>query len=544
MSAEASFDLRASVLELLNRQPAVGLAFGVVRRGRLEFFHGHGVADLETREPIGEDTIFRIASITKTFTAIAVMQLCERGLVDLDGSVNDYLRAYRLAPARAEHRAPTVRELLTHTGGLGEVVHARGLVTPDFGESVPVGEPVPSLAEYYGGELRLKAEPGTRFVYGNHSFATLGQLVEDVSGEAFDQYLRAHIFEPLGMGSTDLLRSDLVRSRLASGYEIGSGGAKRVADREMVTAGSASIYSSPRDMARYVAALLGGGANEHGSVLRPETLRSMFEAQYQPDPRIPGMGLGFWRAEAGGHLIAQHQGSHPGFHSQLAVAPDDGVGVMAFTNGAREADFWLPPETNRLLAGLLGVRDQGIRSGVPHRPEVWDDISGWYSLQAALTDLRLRVFLGAGIEVFVRDGRPMMRLLTPIPRLARGLPLLPDDPDDPYSFRVDLLEAAGSAMRVVFGQDEEGRTDRLCLDLMPLRFEKQPAALNPRRLAAGAMVAGVGAMALGVGSLLQRRLSAGRRGRGRRRAFSAGRSGRGGRGWPGCVGQRGRRARR
>ncbi len=80
--------------ELIYRRPAVGLAVGVVRDGGLAFFERHGLADIESRRPISEDTVFRIASITKTFTAIAVMQLWERGLVDLDAPCNDYLRAY------------------------------------------------------------------------------------------------------------------------------------------------------------------------------------------------------------------------------------------------------------------------------------------------------------------------------------------------------------------------------------------------------------------------------------------------------------------
>jgi CubicO group peptidase (beta-lactamase class C family) len=89
----------------------------VVRNGRLEFFHGHGAADIASNTPITADTVFRIASITKTFTAIAVMQLSEQGRIDLDAPAHDYLRAYRLLPAKAGFRPATVRDLLTHTAG-------------------------------------------------------------------------------------------------------------------------------------------------------------------------------------------------------------------------------------------------------------------------------------------------------------------------------------------------------------------------------------------------------------------------------------------
>ncbi len=145
-------------------------------------------------------------------------------------------------------------------------------------------------------------------IYSNHSFATLGQVVEDVSGEPLHRYFRGHIFEPLGMEQTDLLRSERVRGRLAMEYAVRSHGPRPIRDCDLITAGSGGNYSTARDMARYVAALLGGGANERGSVLKPETLAAMFSPQYQPDPRLPGVGLAFYRRDVGGHLIVEKDG--------------------------------------------------------------------------------------------------------------------------------------------------------------------------------------------------------------------------------------------
>ncbi len=488
--------MTAGVGGVLNRHPAVGLALGVIRNGRLEFFYGHGLADIASNTPITQDTVFRIASITKTFTAIAVMQLWEQGLVDLDAPANDYLRAYRLIPAKAGFRPATVRHLLTHTAGIAEVVHPWDALRSDFGESVNVGQPLPSLAQYYRGGLRVGAEPGTMFRYGNHGFATLGQLVEDVSGKPLNRYFRDHIFEPLGMADTDLVRSETVRSRLATGYSLRSGGARAVSGREMVTAGAASIYSSPRDMARYVTALLGGGTNEHGSVLEPATVASMFEPHHQPDPRIPGIGLAFFRVNFGGHAAVEHQGILPGFNSQIFLAPDDGVGVMAFTNGARRAMLWLPDEVAGLLKQLLGVPNEVIRTDVPQHPEVWGDICGWYQLPGPLTDVRTRSMLGAGVEVFVRSGQLMLRGLSPIPVLYKGFPLHPDDDKDPFVFRIDLAEFGLGSLRVVFGRDPGGATTRVHLDLMPLTLQKQPATLNPRWWATGALVVAATALVI------------------------------------------------
>ena len=164
--------LQARVRGLLNRHPSVGLAVGVVRNGSLEFFSGHGLADIASTTPITQDTVFRIGSLTKTFTAIAVLQLWEQGRIDLDAPANHYLRAYQLVPAKASFRPATVRQLLTHTAGIGEVLHPAGLLRPLFGETVKAGGPVPSLAEYYRPGLAIGAEPGSRFRYTDHGFAT------------------------------------------------------------------------------------------------------------------------------------------------------------------------------------------------------------------------------------------------------------------------------------------------------------------------------------------------------------------------------------
>lgn len=495
-------DLRSWAAEVLNRWPAVGLAVGIVRDGRLDAFHGHGAADIASGTPFSQDTVVRVASISKTFTAIAVMQLWEQGQLDLDAPANDSLRAYRLVPADTRWRPATIRDLLTHTAGIPEVVPARGALLPDFGESVRVGRPLPTLAEHYDGAIRLVAEPGTRFRYGNHGFATLGQIVEDVSGEPFDRYLRQHVFEPLGMADTDLVRLPRLVARLATGYEMGSSGPKEVVAREMITAGAASVYSTPRDMARYVAALLGAGANEHGSVLAPETVAMMFAPQYRPDPRVPGMGLAFWRADLGGRTAVEHQGTLPGFHSQLFLSPEDGVGVMAFTNGSWRPDFWLPFEVSGLLGRLVGVPEDVIRTDVPRRPDTWADLCGWYELSGPLTDLRMRGMFGAGAEVFVRGGHLTIRTLTPIPMLYRGFALHPDDPEDPYVFRLDMTEHGLGSMRIVFGRDG-GATSRVHMEVMPVTLRKRSAASNPRKWVTGAL--GAAAVAGAVGAVRRSR---------------------------------------
>jgi CubicO group peptidase (beta-lactamase class C family) len=244
--------MQRRVDQILNRWPAVGLALGVVRDGSLEFLATHGLADIATRRPVTEDTVFRIASITKIFTAIAVMQLVERGLVDLDAPANDYLHAYQLVPRDPGWRPATVRHLLTHTAGIDEEVPRWAALKRDFGVSVEMGRPVPTLAEYYRGRLVLGAEAGTRFRYSDHGPATAGQIVEDVSGQPLDRYLREHVFTPLGMTHTDLVRSRLVAEGLATGYVLRAYGPRAVTERQAVMAAAGGAFSTPRDMARYL----------------------------------------------------------------------------------------------------------------------------------------------------------------------------------------------------------------------------------------------------------------------------------------------------
>ncbi len=466
-------EMESLVVEILNRRAAVGLAVGVVRDGRLVFFSGHGRADIASGASITEDTVFRIGSITKTFTAIAVMQLWEEGLIDLDAPANDYLKAYQLLPAEESFLPATLRQLLTHTAGVPDVRHVSDLLhaglTPSDGRppalSVDFGEELPSLAEYYRGALRVVVEPGSAFAYSNHGYATLGQIVEDVSAIPLERYFRERIFEPLGMADSSLVRTDRVASRLAMGYRLGRRGAVPVPDRDWIGAGAGGTYSTVRDLARFVAALLGGGANEHGRILEPATLATMFDAHYQPDKRLPGMGLGFFRAEVAGHPLVLHDGILPGFNSEVLVAPDDGIGVIGLTNGSSGAFAWLHVELGRLVSHLLAVPEDAGRSQVPHHPEVWTELCGRYVFPPRIADLRQRLMLGGGAEVVVQGGRLLLRLLTPVPALYRGLPLEPDDQTDPYMFRLDLSGFAMPPVRVVFSNVVNGRATNIHTDL-------------------------------------------------------------------------------
>ncbi len=500
-AADRSAWLEGKVSRILSRHPAVGLAVGLVERERVTFCQ-RGFADISSALPITEDTVFRIGSITKTLTAIAVLQLWERGLVDLDAPASAYLRGYELVSDGFS--VPTLRQLLTHTSGIPDLLRATDLLhaglTPDDGRppvlSAPAGEPLPSLAEYYAGGLRVVAEPGHAFAYSNHGFATLGQIIEDVAGVPLERYFREQIFEPLGMLDSDLVRSGQVAARLATGFVIGRGGARPVPDRDWITVAATNVYATPRDLARYAAALLNGGSNDHGSILPPATLALMFEPHFQPDPRLPGMGLGFFRSDVGGRRLVGHDGILPGFNSTLLVAPDDDVAVIGLTNGSPGAFGWLGMELQDLLAELLEVGPDHPRGAFPQHPEIWGRLCGRYRFQPP-ADLRQELMLGLGAEVVVRGGHLLVRVLTPIPVLYRGLPLEPDDPADPFVFRLDFSQFGIPPVRVAFADvvDGQARTAHTDFGGQPWTLVRAPDRSSRqalvRGLAGGAVLAAV-----------------------------------------------------
>jgi hypothetical protein len=154
-------------------------------------------------------------------------------------------------------------------------------------------------------------------------------------------------------------------------------------------------------------------------------------------------------------------------------------------DGSWLPDFWLPVEVSGLLGQLIGASEATIRSDVPQHPERWPELVGWYLLPGPLTDVRYRSFMGAGAEVFVRGGRLLLRFLSPLPALYRGLPLQPDDAGDPDVFRIDMSAFGGASQRIVFRRRPVSGVQGIALDLMPVSLPKQPAWTNPRRWAMG-----------------------------------------------------------
>jgi hypothetical protein len=291
------------------------------------------------------------------------------------------------------------------------------------------------------------------------------------------------------MEHTDLARSDRVRQRLATGYVVRTRGLVPVADREVPTPGGGGLYSTAADLSRYVECLLHGGEGPRGRILQPQTVAHLSSPHFQPDPRLPGMGLGFDLGAEDGHRTVGKSGVVSGFLADLTMAPDAGVGVVVLANTGGLSGQGAPvPVGTALLRQLLGLPEDTVRTDIPPRPDAWAELCGWYSpAPGPVTNLFARAFMGAGAEVVVDNHRLVLKPLTPVPALRRGMVLHPDDPDDPQLFRVDLPELGMGTLPVVFtGTGNDGQAPRLWLDLMA--FDKRPDVRNPRRLAAASVL--------------------------------------------------------
>lgn len=307
------------------------------------------------------------------------------------------------------------------------------------------------------------------------------------------------------MDHTDLTRSDRVTHALATGYALKATGLKPVVHRGIPTAAAGGLYSTPADLARYVGALLNGGVGERGVVLKPETVAQMFQPHYLPDPRLPGMGLTFMLDNVRGHRTASHGGVVSGFLSAISLAPDDGAGVVVLANTGTLIGRGAPePLAGALLRRLLGVPDDPIRHDVPQHPQVWGELRGWYGMPSGpLTNLFFRLVMGAGVEIKVRRDHLLLQPLTPLPPMRSGFRLYPDDPADPYVFRVDFSAMGLGDLRAVFASDSpSAQPQRLLMDGMA--FEKRPPVRNPRLWMRGIVAGAAAAVATTVATRSRR----------------------------------------
>jgi CubicO group peptidase (beta-lactamase class C family) len=394
-------NVRPLLLEAMRRHGLGGAAVGVVRAHEQPSFECVGLADRKTHRSVDPGTVFRIASISKTMTAIGLMQLRDQGLFDLDDPINKDLTTFTVEPP-PDGPDVTFRHLLTHTAGIGELPRATDAVRRDaWGAGKPRAAPV-DLATVYRGTLRAETAAGAKWAYANHGFAVLGQLIEDMTGRPFAEHMHEQFFQPLGMDHTEYRRTDRTAAELATGYHWMFGQLRPVNDYDLTILGPGSVLSTVADMAMYAEWLLHGGTGANGDVLRPDTLAEMMTPQYSVDPRLPGMGLAFFLDHLGQHRVAGHDGNVPGFASALLTAPDDGIAVVVLTNTATMIGAHLLAQS--LLSSLLDVRDPVTAppATVADCPHLWSELAGHYAPKPGfLTNARAWQMVGGEVQVLI-----------------------------------------------------------------------------------------------------------------------------------------------
>ncbi|MFL5538076.1 MAG: serine hydrolase domain-containing protein [Longimicrobiaceae bacterium] len=294
-----------------------GAAVLVLDHGRVVLSRGYGFADLATRRRVDpRATRWPFASVTKVVTATALMQLVERGRVDLHADVNRYLRVARVPPCR--RCGPiTPWHLLTHTDALDELP----------GRQAESRAGLRPLAPFLRTRLVRIGPPGEMTRYGTYGIALAGVLVEDVSGVPYAEYVRRELFAPLGMRRTTIDLPPGAEGEVATPYEL-DGGSPRVARYEWYhTSPTSSLVSTVEDMGRFAALHLGAAAGG-GRVLGRATVREMAAQHASVHPQVPGWGYGWQRSDANGRQVVEHGGDIGGFSSLVTLLPDAGFAIV------------------------------------------------------------------------------------------------------------------------------------------------------------------------------------------------------------------------
>lgn len=273
-------------------------------------------------------SMFRIGSVSKTFTYVAVMRLASRGLLDLEGDANLYLPRPLRIPSQG-FTPVRVRHLMTHTAGFEDTNIASLAFLPPA--------PVPPLAQYLAHYRPQRVvAPGLRSGYSNYGVALLGAMVAQVSGMPYDDYLEQELFRPLGMDHTSCRDEPAsAGGTLATPFAYADGRYRaRPAPRLAFMAPAGGCASTAADMARFMRMLLLGGSLDGHEIVRAAdfTVYTAVNFGHGPGPADQGLANGFFRFRHGRHLSLEHAGDIAHFHANMVLLPEAGVGVFVGTN--------------------------------------------------------------------------------------------------------------------------------------------------------------------------------------------------------------------
>jgi D-alanyl-D-alanine carboxypeptidase len=350
VEADAALAARMDVAAkgVLRDISAAGFSVAVVRDGQPVLAKGYGYADLAERVPAAANTIYRLASITKQFTAAAILHLAEEGQLSLDDRISDYLPDYP-----ASGRRITIRNLLSHTSGLSDVA-----VIPLLEEAGGVGYTRDQIIDLVASQP-LDFEPETGHSYSNVGFMLAGVVIEQVTGTSYADYLTNEVLRPLGLDQTSFCPDEQPRAdRWAHGYDLQYGNWPRA-----LRLGRAPAFIDPAPINMEVVSAAGGLCSTVTDLARwPGLLRSFLDPASHREMSRPTVlsdgtkvpyGLGLQIREFGSHPAVSHGGVVTGFISVVADFPEEGVTVAILVN-SRLLNLELGVElANRVLGAVF-----------------------------------------------------------------------------------------------------------------------------------------------------------------------------------------------
>jgi CubicO group peptidase (beta-lactamase class C family) len=337
-----------------------GVAVGVVHDQQLVWSKGFGFANVEQRQPMTAQTRFRIASNSKLFAAIAIMQLREAGKLRLDDPVVKYLPWFKPKPAGPDDGPITIEQLLSHSSGLPREAgdHWSSFDFPTEAELIRL---MP--------DRQAAFPPQTRWKYSNLAFAVAGQVVEKITGQRWADYVEANIIKPLGMTGTSIDKPDPL---LATPYAARTAGGSRrilpfVDSRGLASA--TGLSSTVEDLAKFPSAQFRRSPAGAGEILSAGSWRELLRVRSVDENWQSGSGLGFDHKRFKDRTYVGHAGGYPGNTTQTLAQIDDKIGVIVLTN-TNDSD---PLDIAQQL--LTTVGDAVAKAAKPAKPPLWDD--GW-----------------------------------------------------------------------------------------------------------------------------------------------------------------------
>jgi D-alanyl-D-alanine carboxypeptidase len=329
--------------QMMQEAGTPGMALALVDRAGLITVRTYGYADLERRLPVTPATRFEIGSISKSFTAIALLQLADAGRFDPKAPVTRYLPWF--TPA-TRWRPVTGHDLLSHTAGL-----------PADRDDIPSS---PAQA-YLARQRTLGSAPGTRWAYSNIGFQVLGAVLEALERKPYADIITERILTPLGMTATEARFTNATRPRLAVGYEQLYDDRPAWPGDPLVPAtwveygsGDGSIVSNAGDMATYLTMLLNNGRGPNGTLLPAARYRAMMQRYAATSRDGDHYGYGMFLGSLDGRPVFHHSGGMLGYTSQLIGEPGLGIGAVAFVNGPGS-----PQAVARFALQALGAAMRG-----------------------------------------------------------------------------------------------------------------------------------------------------------------------------------------